>query len=53
MEELIVANMKSNEFVTCKFSNDELDEFLKILCSSESDAKRQEHFIKFIKGEDK
>lgn len=53
MEKIIVENMKSNKEITSNFSNKELEEFLKILCSNESDTKRQENFIKFIKGEDK
>lgn len=51
MEKIIVENMKSNKEITSNFSNKELEEFLKILCSNESDTKRQEKFIKFIKGE--
>lgn len=53
MEESIVENMKLNEEITKMFSLEELDEFLNILSSNESDAKRQEQFNRFIKGEEK
>lgn len=52
MEELIVKNMKLNEEITKIFSTEELDKFLDILSSNDSDAKRQERFSQFIKGEE-
>ena len=52
MEELIVANMKLNEEFTKQFSVKELDQLLDILSSNDSDAKRQEQFNRFIKGEE-
>lgn len=53
MEELIVENMKLNEEVSKQFSVEELDKLLVILSSNDSDAKRQEQFNRFIKGEEK
>lgn len=52
MEELIVKNMKLNEEITKIFSTEELDNFLDILSSNDSDVKRQERFSQFIKGEE-
>ena len=51
MEEKIVEKMKSNKEVIDTFTSDELSKFLSILSSTDSDAKRQEQFIKLIKGE--
>ena len=52
MEDLIVENMKLNKEITSMFSAEELDKFLDILSSDSSDAKRQEQFYRFIKGEE-
>lgn len=51
MEENIVERMKLNKEVIETFTSDELLKFLSILSSANSDAKRQELFIKLIKGE--
>lgn len=51
MEEIIIEKMSSNEQLNELFSNDELQTFLSILCSDASDQKRQDEFIKLIKGE--
>ncbi len=51
MEELIVENMKLNEEIPKMFSSEELDRFLDILSSNDSDAKRQDQFSRLIKGE--
>jgi hypothetical protein len=52
MEEIIIEKMSSNEQLNELFSNDELQMFLSILCSDASDQKRQDEFIKLIKGEE-
>ena len=51
MEKRIVEYMKLNTEIMQSFSKEELEEFLNILTSNDSDAKRQERFIKLIKGE--
>lgn len=51
MEDTIIDKMKRDDKLNECFTSDELDVFLRILCSNESDAKRQEEFIKLIKGE--
>lgn len=52
MEDIIIEKMSSNEQLNELFSNDELQMFLSILCSDASDQKRQDEFIKLIKGEE-
>lgn len=52
MEDQIVQLMKLDKELMAKFTETELDEFLSILKSPDSDAKRVERFSKLIKGED-
>ncbi len=52
MEDRIVQLMKLDKELMTKFTETELDEFLSILKSSDSDAKRVERFSKLVKGED-
>lgn len=52
MEDIIIEKMRSNEQLNELFSNDEMKAFLTILCSDASDQKRQDEFIKLIKGEE-
>lgn len=51
MEKEIVENMKTDEEIAKTFSEEEINTFLEILSSNESDVKRQEQFNRFIKGE--
>jgi len=51
MEDRIVQLMKQDKELIAKFTETELDEFLSILKSSDSDAKRIEGFNKLVKGE--
>lgn len=53
MEKKIFENMKLDEKVMNNFSAEELDFFLEVLSSNDSDAKRQERFGQLIKGEEK
>ena len=52
MEDRIVQLMKQDKELIAKFTETELDEFLSILKSSDSDAKRIEGFNKLVKGEE-
>ena len=52
MEDRIVQLMKLDKELMTKFTETELDEFLSILKSSDSDAKRVERFSKLVKAED-
>ena len=50
MEETIVNQMKTKSEINSNFTEDELEEFLGILISTDSDAKKQESFTKLIQG---
>lgn len=52
MEDRIVQLMKQDKELIAKFKETELDEFLSILKSSDSDVKRIEGFNKLVKGEE-
>lgn len=52
MEDQIVQLMKLDKELIAKFTETELDEFLSILKSSDSDAKRVDGFSKLVKGEE-
>ena len=49
MEKKIVEKMKQDEKVKEFFSDEELNKFLEILMSNESEAKRQDRFVKLLK----
>lgn len=51
MEDQIFEKMKLDEELKANFTDEEMKNFLSILKSADSDAKRLERFISLMKGE--